>query len=312
MTLPPPTQPSRASLTPMPAPSHSVLGPVRQHLPNQPLARPGSSLPQARPTFARPGFSSLPSNSLRQGIMGGQYTSGLGQGLQHPLLPPPKGPNAVIRDKKSGNNAYSAAGDDDINDVAAMGGVNLAEEANRILGSTDNVGSVIRSCKDETFLQTGLLHQKITRICREKGLDAPTQEVISLMSHATQDRLKTLVAKLSVIAEHRLDIIKTEGPYEVTDDIKGQIRFLEDLDKMEKKRQEEQEREMLIRAAKSRTKTDDPEKEKMKAKAKELQRIEQEQQRHSEANATALAAIGGPKVKKFKFDENNKVGSSAA
>ena len=35
----------------------------------------------------------------------------------------------MIRDKKSGN-AYSAAGDDDINDVAAMGGVNLAEEAN--------------------------------------------------------------------------------------------------------------------------------------------------------------------------------------
>ena len=176
------------------------------------------------------------------------------------------------------------------------------------MGSTDNVGSVIRSCKDETFLQTGLLHQKITRICREKvdflyffifsltdlsqGLDAPTAEVISLMSHATQDRLKTLVAKLSVIAEHRLDIIKTEGPYEVTQDIKGQLRFLEDLDKMEKKRHEEAEREMLLRAAKSRfvtksldvfklklsfrTKTDDPEKEKLKAKAKEIQRDEAE------------------------------------
>ena len=68
--------------------------------------------------------------------------------MQHTILPPPKvpsyktfsslitksrisqGPQAVIRDKKSGNNAYSAAGDDDINDVAAMGGVNLAEEAN--------------------------------------------------------------------------------------------------------------------------------------------------------------------------------------
>ena len=35
----------------------------------------------------------------------------------------------MIRDKKSGN-SYSAAGDDDINDVAAMGGVNLQEEAN--------------------------------------------------------------------------------------------------------------------------------------------------------------------------------------
>ena len=58
------------------------------------------------------------------------------------LMPPPASvmkmaaalPNAaaaanVIRDKKTGGN-YSAAGDDDINDVAAMGGVNLAEEAN--------------------------------------------------------------------------------------------------------------------------------------------------------------------------------------
>ena len=47
-------------------------------------------------------------------------------------------------------------------------------------------------------------------------MDAPPVDVITLVSHATQDRLKTLVSKLSVIAEHRLDIIKAEGPYEVT------------------------------------------------------------------------------------------------
>jgi len=282
-----------SSVQTMPAP-HS-LGQVRTNLHTLPQPRIGSTLPQTRPTFVRPGYPA----QLRQGGIGGQYAGSLGQGMQHPLLPPPKGPTAVIRDKKSGNNAYSAAGDDDINDVAAMGGVNLAEESQRILGSTDNVGSVIRSCKDETFLQTGLLHQRITRICKEKGLEAPSQEVINLVSHATQDRLKTLVSKLSVIAEHRLDIIKTEGPYEVTQDIKGQLRFLEDLDKMEKKRHEEAEREMLLRAAKSRTKTDDPEKEKLKAKAKEIQRDEAERIRHQEANRTALEAIGGPKKRKF-------------
>lgn len=54
--------------------------------------------------------------------------------------------------------------DDDINDVAAMGGVNLAEESQRILGSTEFVGTQIRSCKDEIFLHMTPLQQKIKQI----------------------------------------------------------------------------------------------------------------------------------------------------
>ena len=162
-----------------------------------------------------------------------------------------------------------------------------------ILGATDHVGSIIRSCKDESFLQTGLLTQRIARICRDKGLESPSPDVINLVSHAAQERLKTLVSKLSVISEHRLDVIKTEGktehcwgqhnltllcsgPYVVTQDIKQQLRFLEDLDKIEKKKHDEEEKELLLRAAKSRTKSDDPEKEKLKAKAKEIQSLEAE------------------------------------
>merc|ERR1719500_2120598 len=63
MTLSAPSpQTSRppSSVPPMSAPLHSVMGPVRQNLPTQPQPRLGSSLPQARPTFARPGFPSLP------------------------------------------------------------------------------------------------------------------------------------------------------------------------------------------------------------------------------------------------------------
>ena len=85
-----------------------------------------------------------------------------------------------------------------------------------------------------------------------QGLEAPPPEVLNLVSHATQDRLKGLVGKLSVIAEHRLDIIKAEGPYELTQDTRAQLRFIEELDRAEKRRHEEAEREMLIRAAKSR------------------------------------------------------------
>lgn len=51
-------------------------------------------------------------------------------------------------------------------------------------------------------------------------------------------------------------------------EVKGQLKFLEELDKLERKRLEEAEREMLIRAAKSRSKHEDPEQLKLKEKAK--------------------------------------------
>ena len=63
--------------------------------------------------------------------------------------------------------------------------------------------------------------------------------------------------------DHRYEI-------EITQDVKGQLRFLEDLEKLERKRHDEQEREMLIKAAKSRSKSEHPEQAKLKAKANEV------------------------------------------
>lgn len=102
----------------------------------------------------------------------------------------------------------SMYGDDDINDVAAMGGVNLAEESQRILGCTENIGTQIRSCKDEVFLNLPALQARIRAITAERGLDEPSQDVAVLISHACQERLKNIVEKLAVIAEHRIDVIK--------------------------------------------------------------------------------------------------------
>ena len=44
------------------------------------------------------------------------------------------------KEKKTFSTGTYGGGDDDINDVAAMGGVNLAEETQKILGSTEFVG----------------------------------------------------------------------------------------------------------------------------------------------------------------------------
>ncbi|XP_075229727.1 transcription initiation factor TFIID subunit 4-like isoform X2 [Lycorma delicatula] len=218
---------------------------------------------------------------------------------------------AVTASKEKEKKSYSSAGytgDDDINDVAAMGGVNLAEETQRILGSTEFVGTQIRSCKDDLYLHSAPLVQKISQIASRHGLEEPPADVAALVSHATQERLKTLVEKLAVIAEHRIDLNKADPQYEVSQDVRGQLKFLEELDRVERKRHEEQERELLLRAAKSRSKSEDPEQAKLKAKAKEMQRAEMEELRQREANLTALQAIGSRK--KPKLDNSDIVGNS--
>jgi len=55
--------------------------------------------------------------------------------------------------------------DDDINDVASMAGVNLSEESARILATNSElVGTLTRSCKDETFLFPAPLQRRILEI----------------------------------------------------------------------------------------------------------------------------------------------------
>ncbi|XP_032526474.2 transcription initiation factor TFIID subunit 4 isoform X3 [Danaus plexippus] len=207
---------------------------------------------------------------------------------------------SLLRDRERRSAQFSQsfvddkmAGDDDINDVAAMGGVNLAEESQRILGSTEMIGAQIRSCKDETLVPMAVMQARIRAVSLRHGLEEPPAEVGALLSHALQERLKSLLEKLAVISQHRIDThVKMDSRYEVTQDVKGQLKFLEELDRVDKKRREDSEREMLLRAAKSRSKNEDPEQAKLKAKAKEMQRAELEELRQREANLTALQAIG--------------------
>lgn len=218
---------------------------------------------------------------------------------------------ALSKEKEKKSFVSTLRDDDDINDVAAMGGVNLVEESQRILATNaEFVGAQIRSCKDENFLFTNPLQNRINEIAKKNGLDDVLSDVVSLVSHAAQERLKTLVEKLGIIAEHRMENFKNDPHYEVTQDVRAQTKFLEELDRLEKKRHEEQEREMLMRAAKSRSKLEDPEQLKLKQKAKEMQRAELEEARQREANETALLAIGPRKKMKTSFSSDNSINNS--
>nr|XP_046268614.1 transcription initiation factor TFIID subunit 4-like isoform X2 [Scatophagus argus] len=189
--------------------------------------------------------------------------------------------------------------DDDINDVASMAGVNLNEESARILATNSElVGTQIRSCKDEAFLHPGLLHRRILETAKKFGVTEVPMEAVTFISHATQSRLRTVVEKVSTIAQHRLDSCKDDECYEQSADVRSQLRFFEQLERIEKQRKDEQEREILLKAAKSRSRQEDPEQARLKQKAKEMQQQELAQMRQRDANLTALAAIGPRKKRK--------------
>ncbi|KAJ7421525.1 transcription initiation factor TFIID subunit 4-like protein [Willisornis vidua] len=213
--------------------------------------------------------------------------------------------------------------DDDINDVASMAGVNLSEESARILATnSDLVGTQPQPCKDEPFLAALPLHKRILDTAKKLGITDVPAEVVTFISHATQNRLRTVIEKVTVITQHRMEsykwkdfhvwnaqtgssavskalpVLQDEEWYEQATDVRAQLKFFEQLERLEKQRKDEQEREILLKAAKSRSRQEDPEQARLKQKAKEMQQQELAQMRQRDANLTALAAIGPRKKRK--------------
>ncbi|MBN3282680.1 TAF4 factor, partial [Polyodon spathula] len=226
--------------------------------------------------------------------------------VKHTVLPgnkglPPGFTQASAAQKKKLNEAAGGSfrDDDDINDVASMAGVNLSEESARILATNSElVGTLTRSCKDEAFLSTASLHRRLLEIGKKFGIIELGPDVVNIVSHATQQRLQSLIEKVTEIAQQRNIVYKEDERYEQISDVRSQLKFFEQLDQIEKQRKEEQEREILMKAAKSRSRQEDPEQLRLKQKAKEMQQQELAQIRQRDANLTALAAIGPRKKRK--------------
>ncbi|XP_039699943.1 transcription initiation factor TFIID subunit 4B isoform X3 [Pteropus medius] len=222
--------------------------------------------------------------------------------------------SSIQKNKIKENGTASFRDEDDINDVTSMAGVSLNEENACILATNSElVGTLIQSCKDEPFLFIGALQKRILDIGKKHDITELNSDAVNLISHATQERLRGLLEKLTAIAQHRMttykvkEIIKeTSENYILSSDTRSQLKFLEKLDQLEKQRKDLEEREMLLKAAKSRSNKEDPEQLRLKQKAKELQQLELAQIQHRDANLTALAAIGPRKKRPLESGSGNE------
>ncbi|XP_041862897.1 transcription initiation factor TFIID subunit 4-like isoform X2 [Melanotaenia boesemani] len=244
----------------------------------------------------RPGLMTLAQSrnyiSKRGGLMprytlvqSGKHISGSFSMEQTVAKDPPHSTKFAFKE-----NSGSCKDDDDINDVASMAGVNLREENAQILTTT--VGSVVQSCQDQLFLSPQPMRIRILHAGQALGVTDVGPEVVALVSHATQECLRGLLEKLTVIAEHGKATLKEDQWHTKVSDVRSQLRFLEEIEMLKKKRKDEEERYTLMRLAKSRSHTEDPQLQQLKQRARELQQIEAAQLQQREANITALAAIG--------------------
>uniref|UniRef100_A0A8V0XPK4 TATA-box binding protein associated factor 4b n=1 Tax=Gallus gallus TaxID=9031 RepID=A0A8V0XPK4_CHICK len=286
---------------------------VKQLVVQQPsgtIVKQVSTLPQSSTlTLQTPVEKRMPLNTL---VQTNQFPAG--SVLKQVTLPGNKilslqaSPIQKTKIKENGTTSFSRD-EDDINDVTSMAGVSITEESACILATNSElIGTVTRSCADEPFLLSEALQKKILNIGKRHDIMELNSDVVNLISHATQERLRGLLEKLTVIAQHRVSTHKGSETYIVSSDTRAQLKFLEKLDHLEKQRKDEEEREMLLRAAKSRSNKEDPEHLRLKQKVKEMQQLELAQMQQREANLTALAAIG-PR-KKRPLDSSNGLNSN--
>uniref|UniRef100_A0A673GGK0 Transcription initiation factor TFIID subunit 4-like n=1 Tax=Sinocyclocheilus rhinocerous TaxID=307959 RepID=A0A673GGK0_9TELE len=261
------TQLSQTSTTSTPLTVNTIKAPAPSTLPTTvSTIRPAAAL--APTTTMRPGVQATPTRmpvvitqTVRaQGAVGTplQVRSPMGVAVQA---------SANQKQKLNDPGGGTFRDDDDINDVASMAGVNLNEENARILATgSELVGTQIRSCKDEAFLPASLLHKRLL----ETGDELVDEE---FCFYFPQD----------------------EELYEQTSDVRTQLKFFEQLEKIEKQRKDDEERELLMKAAKVGL----SDKGGRKKKKKFMQQQELAQMRQRDANLTALAAIGPRKKRKL-------------
>nr|CDP94995.1 BMA-TAF-4, isoform b [Brugia malayi] len=125
------------------------------------------------------------------------------------------------------------------------------------------------------LLNGDVIARKIQRIMPDGGI--PQDDVIALISQAAEFRLRPI------------------------DDTRRQLRFVEELERLEYERRENREKEALIRLSKTKGKDKDT----LVEKAKQLQRADQEAARNRDANAAAIAALGGGKISKKPWSETS-------
>ena len=185
--------------------------------------------------------------------------------------------------------------DEDDSDITVMANIDLQHERLQ-MAPTQTIGDDVASIQDRTFLPLSELYRTINNRAPRYGIDTIEKEACILISHALEERIRDVLDSLSEVTSHRNIGLQASEDYEVTGDIKNQLRAIERVDQSAVESKMDREKKMLIKVSKQRmSKSDDPEVNKMKEFCKKLKKEEEESTRKMAADITALKMTGSRK-----------------
>ncbi|XP_036592407.1 transcription initiation factor TFIID subunit 4-like [Trichosurus vulpecula] len=200
--------------------------------------------------------------------------------------------------------AGSFGDDEDFTDLTSLARVNLSEERARILATNSRfVGTPTRSCGDETFLLSAPLQRRILEMGEKYGITELHPDVVRYVSHATEQRLRNLVDKVSESAQRNHLSYEDDERYRQVSDVRAQLELCEALHATGQPSKDEEERETFMRWAKSGSRREGPEELSWKEEAEESQQQEPAPKRQREAHFTALEGVGPRKKRKVDCPE---------
>ena len=182
--------------------------------------------------------------------------------------------------------------DEDDSDITVMANIDLNHERLQ-MAPTQTIGDDMASIQDRTFLPLSELYRTVNSRAPSYGIDTIEKEACMLISHALEERVRNVLESLSDVTSHRNMNLLASGDYEVTADVKHQLRAIERVDQSAVDSKLDREKKMLIKVSKQRmSKSDDPEVNKMKEMCKKLKKEEEESIRKMAADVTALKMTG--------------------
>ncbi len=178
-------------------------------------------------------------------------------------------------------------------DIAHLAGVDInSEETNLIESRVAATGGIT---DEPGFVTRPVLQRRLELQCTKRGMSAG-KEVVDVLGHALQDRLRAILEQLVRVSKMRNEVYKSESGYDhvISSNSKRYLHLLEKRMKEDQDRKEVRERERQMKEQKDR------ERREKKTEESEVDKLTKAKMEEEAASNTALAAIGDTKARAAK------------